>query len=789
MKQKFYSFVAMTLAIFLSPALYGQCTPTSCISSLPSYGGVCDTLFADGRVGVPYSDSESFHITTTCFDAGILDPSQSGTYIKISSIHTFTFAGIPAGLTASTNQASYTAPANGCFGLNGTPTQAGIFEVSANFLANIIVTTSSCFNLLSQPNNPANYALQLVILPDPAFSIPSTNFTACQPAVTLSPTGTTGGTFQGPGVTGNTFNPALAGPGTHTITYVVSAQEGTAIAPATDSSSVTVTVTTINLSSSSTAATCTGGDGSASVSVTGGGTAPFTYLWSNSATTATINNVIANTYTVTVTDASGCTNTETVTVASSSLTVAGTTSTNNASCNLSDGSATATPSNGTGPYTYFWSPGGQTGQTANNLAAGNYTVLITDANGCQGTLSATINNPNSPIASIQGSTPVLCNGGNSGTATVAASGGTSPYTFAWSASGQTTQTATGLAAGVYQATVVDAASCASTTSVTITEPNVLTASTNSTATSDVSCFGLSDGTAGITATGGTVPYTYLWSNNASTIDINGLVAGTYGVTVTDANGCQSSESIVVSQPAALTASAGSNDILCNGETNGTATASATGGISPYSYTWSNSATTATINNLAAGVYNATIVDANGCNAGTNSVTITEPTALSAGITATSPSTVGGFNGAVTLAPAGGTAPYTYLWSNGATIQNLSNITAGTYSVTITDANGCSHSVGATISDPTSVLFSEGSLEVSVFPNPAKEQATLNIEATNALDANIQVINLMGQVMWSIEANSIVNEQYQLDMSRWASGVYMLRIAVGQEAVVYRLVKQ
>src|SRR5690606_3499144 len=214
------------------------------------------------------------------------------------------------------------------------------------------------------------------------------------------------------------------------------------------------------------------------------------------------------------------------------------------------------------------------------------------------------------------------------------------------------------------------------------EPTALMASAVTTA---VSCNGGSNGTVDLTVTGGTAPYTYVWSNTATTEDMIGLAAGTYDVTVTDVNGCTATASATVTEPTVLMASLSSQtNIACNGGTTGSATITVTGGTAPYTYTWSNGATTATITNVVAGTYNVTVTDANGCT-DTASVTLTEPTALSASAIATNVSCNGGSNGTVDLNVTGGTAPYTYVWSNTATTEDMVGLTAGTYDVTVTDA--------------------------------------------------------------------------------------------------------
>lgn len=221
-----------------------QCTPVNCSANLPSFGGICDSILNDAVVNLPYSDFESFVVTNQCFDAGLIDPSAAGTNIRIARVDNFTYAQMPQGLTGATNAAFY-APSNnnpsiaGCIAYSGTPTQVGFFRMKVNFLADVVVCG---FLPINQNDNPAFYDVQLTVKPNPSFSGLANNYCITDGVVTLTPTGTTGGTFSGPGVIGNTFDPSIAGVGTHQVKYVVSRQEGAAIAPAADSLILTVVV-------------------------------------------------------------------------------------------------------------------------------------------------------------------------------------------------------------------------------------------------------------------------------------------------------------------------------------------------------------------------------------------------------------------------------------------------------------------------------------------------------------------------------------------------------------------
>jgi len=261
MKKKLLPFIVALGGLFTNSAALAQCIPVNCLSNLPSHGGICDIYLLTGRVGSAYSDFESFHVTNACFDAGILDAGNAGLGIRFVRFKNFTFSNLPTGLTGETNQSVFTAPANGCLRFFGTPTTAGVFAIKPNFLVDLNaypLGNGSCSGVaVQQNNNPGKFnyynvgdpndgsSLFLTILPKPNFTIPGTTFLVNEPAVTLSldANSTTGGIFSGPGVSGSSFNPATAGVGTHTLKYRVSAQQGNAIAAATDSFSISVIVT------------------------------------------------------------------------------------------------------------------------------------------------------------------------------------------------------------------------------------------------------------------------------------------------------------------------------------------------------------------------------------------------------------------------------------------------------------------------------------------------------------------------------------------------------------------
>jgi len=454
--------------------------------------------------------------------------------------------------------------------------------------------------------------------------------------------------------------------------------------------------------------TCNGfSNGGATASATGG-SGPYTYAWSNAATTASITGVVAGTYTVTVTDANGCTGSTTATVTEPVVLVASASASANVSCNsLNDGAAGANATGGTGTYTYAWSNAATTANIS-SLAAGTYSVTITDDNGCTDSASVTIAQPAALSIASNVITNVSCNGFINGGVTTTTTGGTTAYTYSWSNSA-TTSSITGVAAGTYSVTVTDANGCTDNTSITISEPPVFVATTA--VDSNVSCNGLSDGGATASATGGTPAYVFNWSNSATTASISGLSAGTYTVTMTDANSCTSTSSVTITEPTALIASIMSQtNVLCNGAATGSITSMAVGGTAPYGYAWSNGDLTATTDNLIAGTYVVTVTDANGCS-DSISTTITEPTVITITDSITNISCNGEMDGAINLTVSGGVATYGYLWSNGETTAAIDSLAAGIYTITVTDANLCTSTLTATITEPAVLTLAMGSNSV------------------------------------------------------------------------------
>jgi hypothetical protein len=437
---------------------------------------------------------------------------------------------------------------------------------------------------------------------------------------------------------------------------------------------------------------CFGGsDGAIDITVTGG-TMPYSYLWSNGATSEDISGLAIGTYTVVVTDAHQCTATGSWTITQPDAIALSAVATPVACAGGNDGAIDLTVTGGTAPFSFLWSNGALT-EDISGLSAGLYSVVVTDANGCSATGSWYVTEP-MPLYGSAIATPVSCYGGTNGAIDLTVMGGSMPYTYLWS-NGAVTEDLSGLAAGTYTVTVTDSHGCTFTDSWTVEQPADITITG---VVTPVNCFGGSDGSIDITVAGGTMPYSYLWSNGATSEDLFGIAAGTYTVVVTDANQCVKSETFVVDQPAQILLSAIPVNVSCYGGNNGSIDLTVLGGNAPYSYIWSNGETTEDLSNLVAGTYAVTVTDATDCYA-TGSWTITEPSALGLAATVTSATCYTYTNGGIDLTVSGGTPAYSYAWSNGATTEDLSNIGAGWYTVVVTDANNCTATGSWYVNEP------------------------------------------------------------------------------------------
>lgn len=477
-----------------------------------------------------------------------------------------------------------------------------------------------------------------------------------------------------------------------------------------------------------TAVSCNGAcDGIATVSP-GGGSGSYTYSWDNTTTDNTVTtqaNLCATTYNVTVADANDatCTTSSSITVTEPTII---TLSENNtpSTCGASDGTATITATGGSGVYTdYNWSPapgGGQGTANATGLAAGVYTVVVTDNNGCTASINVTISNNSAPsIAEVMTShIDVSCNGYSDGAAEVSVSGGAAPLTVSWSPSGGTANTATGLSAGTYTVTVTDNNTCTNTVIIDITQPTPLTITSTGT---DAHC-SQADGTLTTSASGGTATYTYNWYTDAgltssagSGSSLTGLVAGTYYLETIDGNGCTILDNVTINDLAGPTVSAivnadATNITSCDGD----AIASATGGTGTITYLWDNGNTAANATDLCVGNNCVIATDAYGCP-DTTCVMIMNLTGINLTLTGIDPSCNDLCDGSIDATITNAVSPLTYSWATGQTTEDLTGVCAGTYEITVTDGIGETATATITLNNPDTLSIQTNTFsEISCF---------------------------------------------------------------------------
>ncbi len=531
---------------------------------------------------------------------------------------------------------------------------------------------------------------------------------------------------------------------------------------------------------------------------------------------------------MTVTASNGCTATASTTI-NSSTGITTTATPTHTTCGQNNGSITATPSGGSG-YSYTWSNGGTT-QTISNLPSGTYTVTVTAASGCTATASSTVNS-STAVTVTATVTHESCNTCADGTITLNPQGA-SGYTYLWH-NGATTQALAGLAPGTYTATVTGDTGCTATISAIVNQfgcdPITLDISVT-----DPLCFD-AEGIVTVLATGGTEPYTYLWSNG-DTLSTVTVKAGTYTVSTTDHNGCVEGKSVTVQQPLPINTQVTTKDETCTDSHDGTASIQVSGGHAPYTYTWSNGLSDSLITNLSPGIYTVTVTDANDCqtiatstihtaeaisatisgdtlvcfdqagtliasagfasylwNTGDTTQALTWTVSGTYGVTVTNATGCSGtasidvtVNDALiteidrdfsslTIHTSGGTAPYTYLWNTGDTTVTILPASSGRYTVTITDAIGCQ---ADDMIDFTVAVNDQNAVPFIIYPNPT--MGTVFIETSVAMDMNI--VNILGVTVATEKLHPGINN---IDVSGLFNGLYFIHTDKG---MTVKLIKE
>ncbi len=627
-------------------------------------------------------------------------------------------------------------------------------DISSGLVLLTLTTTSNgvCFASVDSSTITIN----------PAPSVAASNndiscFGSCDGNATVSATGGSGSyTYSWSSGGTASFETGLCA-GTYTI--AVSDANGCSI---TDSVIVTEPAQIMGSITSQTNASCTGVcDGEIEIAITGG-TAPYQYSWTNGSTTNTASNLCAGIYTCTVTDADGCQESEPLTITEPNAITFSVTASNPTSCILSDGylyiegllsdttyNVTLTFDGDVIPTQPFSTSGSGT-FGINGLSTYTITDLTIEIGGCS-VVDTNVYNLTSPfngLAINSGSVIVdtascLNNDGNITGFTV--SGGTSPYTYFYNGASSAIDLLNAQP-GTYVLTVTDVNDC-SVSSAAYTIESTYSNITASVTTTDVSCNGDCDGSVVASATGGLAPYTYLWTNGMSGGSITGVCGGSHGLFITDANGCESNNEVIINEPLSLSNTINTTNPGC-GLSDGSAEVTTTsGGVTPYSYQWSNGSMLALADSVSSGVYTVTVTDANGCTS-IETVSITSSTSPILTSNLTSPSCTGGSNGSIDLTITGGTAPIVFDWSTGESTSDISNLPAGIYDVTIMDASGCGIVEVFTLSDASpidlsvfsvseaSCGFSDGSIEVAASGGSGSYNYLWSSGGSTAVESNL-----------------------------------------------------
>jgi gliding motility-associated-like protein len=477
--------------------------------------------------------------------------------------------------------------------------------------------------------------------------------------------------------------------GVHTVTFIdANGCTGTA--------SVTVlTGAGINGTTSSTATSCPAVNNGTATAVPTTGTAPYTFSIDGGPfqASATFTGLASGPHSIIIQDAAGCQGTVNVTV-NTGASITGTGSTTATSCpSVNNGTATATPTSGTAPYTYSIDGGPfQAGATFSGLASGPHSLIIQDAAGCQGTVTVSVN-PGVNLTGTAAATPTSCPTVNNGSVTATPASGTAPYTYSLGGGpSQASPTFGGLAPGSYTITFTDAIGCTGTASATVTAGSNISSTVTGV---NPPCANINDGTITITPTSGTVPYLYSINGGPTQpgASFGNLSPGIYNIAISDALGCTGTNTFTLTTNAALATTVSFTMPLCYGNANGIITLSPSGGVSPYEFAtgpaFTNWQSSGAISNLSTGTYTIRIRDNVGCIKDTT-VFLDQPPFLSASATST-PGTCNGNDGQILVNALGGTTPYSYSIDNGVTYQASSTfiVSGGNYpNIKVKDVKGC-----------------------------------------------------------------------------------------------------
>jgi outer membrane protein OmpA-like peptidoglycan-associated protein len=499
------------------------------------------------------------------------------------------------------------------------------------------------------------------------------------------------------------------------------------------------------------------GDSTGSIDINvSGGVAPYTYKWSNGATTEDIRNVKGGNYQVVVKDAKGCTEVSVAKVVEPAALSVSFDQVRNLRCfGDNGGSINTIVKGGTQPYRFNWNNGSTTRDLA-GITAGQYSLKVTDNNGCTKSVSQTVTEPTALGVTLANFSNIQFHGGKNGFIDIEVAGGIPPYKYRWS-NGSEKQDLAGLEAGNYSVRVMDATGCAKIMNVTLTQPRPLVVQLD--AVKNINCNGAQNGAIEISVAGGVAPFVYKWSHGDTKEDVSGLSAGNYTVAVTDANGHTQKIDATITEPPVFKAQVVSiGQILCNGQSSGSVDIKVDGGVMPYRYRWSNGQLSQDLINVPAGEYSVKISDANNCEQSLSAIVI-QPEQLNVNLAKITPVNCNAeTTGAIDITVTGGISPYKYKWSNGSITEDLNGIKAGDYSVVVTDSKGCVQEISAKITEPVVLVVREDIVK----------NVDCNANATGAISVNVAGGVSPYQFSWT-------NGSVTKDISGLKAGSYALKV--------------
>lgn len=551
---------------------------------------------------------------------------------------------------------------------------------------------------------------------------------------------------------------AWTGPGTYAsadedpvISNCVTTDAGTYTVVVTDANLCTATANTsitvnpgITATITGTDPLCFGGsDGEMSVNITSG-TAPYSTDWCNGSTSNPVTGLSSGACCVTITDAANCNLVVCETLNDPAELVVDIT-TVPTECGFLEGEIITNASGGTGTLTIDLTEG-YSGNHVTGLHPGDYTVTVTDDNGCQEIQTVTVGFFGAGVVNINQLQDILCFGDETAVLEATMSNGTTPFDYEWSEAGETNQVLSGVGAGTYRVSITDTYGCSGEANHEVTQPEVL--SINLTHT-DVLCRGEANGTATVEASGGVGVYTYDWDNGGNSAFISGLIAGTYSVTVADFNGCSITDYVVVDQPEKIVSLAvTTQDVSCAGRYDGMALATGDGGTPDYTIHWFQYeqfiASGNQLGSLSSGDYSVQLFDSNNCMA-ESYFSISEPSQLLVSFDAKGVTCKGYNDGYISVFAEGGTTPYQYQWNTGDSLSVATRLTAGQYFITVIDGNGCQRGVGVVVNESTQLCLG---IPDAFTPNGDGINDTWIIEYIELYpSAYVNVFNRWGQQMY------------------------------------------